>query len=614
MGDTAASGQADIAARPRGHFLARLAIGLAQGAALYCLYRAFDAQAWPATNGLIFAPLLLVLLFVPLVLVQGLGEMRLRTLIVWAIVAAAILAGLGWYDIWSAWPQDYTYGSDGQYAWRQDVLPSFGLFVFVAAGLFIAHALIAGGDADRKFMAQYSTHFDVAWKLGVQLALSVCFVGAFWLLLWLGAALFNLIKLDFFERLIEHQWFSIPATTLATAAALHLTDVQPALVRGTRTLVLLLLSWLLPLLTLIVAGFLISLVFTGLYPLWKIGHASALLLIAAAILIILINAAHQDGAPERAPPALLRIAGSLAAVMLVPIVGLAAHAIFLRVSQYGWTQDRVATAACVLVAGCYALGYVIATAPSDGWLKRIETWNFCTALLILAVLLALFSPIADPKRISVADQVSRLNSGKVKPGSFDFAYLRWEGGRYGQDALQHLAASKDTEVRKRAEGALHMTNRYEAAPPAPPVIADNLTVYPKGKTLPKSFAMQKWSSGNYWIPQCLLAAGQSCDGILIDLDGDGHDEIVLVGTTGRAEQPVVFRDDGRGHWSLIGHIQIPLGCSAYFDALREGRFVLRKPAFVARDLEINGHIFPTEMIQPSAVIFVPSVAVPSGRC
>src|SRR5215470_4036637 len=98
MADTAASGQADIAARPRGYFLARLVIGLAQGAALYSLYRAFDAHVWPATDGLIFAPLLLVFLFVPLVLVQGLGEMRLRTLIVWAIAAAAILAALGWYD------------------------------------------------------------------------------------------------------------------------------------------------------------------------------------------------------------------------------------------------------------------------------------------------------------------------------------------------------------------------------------------------------------------------------------------------------------------------------------------------------------------------------------
>jgi len=595
MADTAASGQADIAARPRGHFLARLAIGLAQGAALYCLYRAFDAQAWPATNGLIFAPLLLVFLFVPLVLVQGLGEMRLRTLIVWAIAAAAILAALGWYDIWSAWPQDYTYGRDGRYAWRPHVLPSFGLFVFVAAGLFIAHALIASGDADRKFMALYTTHFDVAWKLGVQLALSVCFVGAFWLLLWLGAALFNLIKLDFFERLIEHQWFSIPATTLATAAALHLTDVQPALVRGTRTLVLLLLSWLLPLLTLIVAGFLISLVFTGLNPLWKIGHASALLLIAAAILIILINAAHQDGAPERAPPALLRIAGSLAAVMLVPIVGLAAHAIFLRVSQYGWTQDRVATAACVIVAGCYAIGYVIATAPAGGWLRRIETWNFCTALLILAVLLALFSPIADPKRISVADQVSRLNSGKAKPGSFDFAYLRWEGGRYGQDALTKLSRSPNSQVvRQAADRALKATNRYSAVPATPIELAAKLTVYPRGRSLPQSFLHQKWDSSPHHWNDCLndgFAPGSLiCEAFLIDLDGDNLPEIIVAQhyTGASIWSAVLAKADKEGRWSIVGRINGQL-CASTLDALRAGKFQIVAPEpSLWRDLALAG--------------------------
>ena len=93
-------------------------------------------------------------------------------------------------------------------------------------------------------MAKYPTHFDVAWKMAVQLALSAAFVGAFWLLLWLGASLFALIKLDFFRKLIGHEWFAIPVTTLAASGALHLTDIRPALVRGARTLALTLLSWI----------------------------------------------------------------------------------------------------------------------------------------------------------------------------------------------------------------------------------------------------------------------------------------------------------------------------------------------------------------------------------
>ena len=40
--------------------ITRAAIGLAQGFALYFLYQAFDAKTWPATDGLVFAPLVLV--------------------------------------------------------------------------------------------------------------------------------------------------------------------------------------------------------------------------------------------------------------------------------------------------------------------------------------------------------------------------------------------------------------------------------------------------------------------------------------------------------------------------------------------------------------------------
>ena len=46
-------------------FAARLTIGLLQGLALYLLYRAQEAGAWPATQGLVFVPLLLVMLAGP---------------------------------------------------------------------------------------------------------------------------------------------------------------------------------------------------------------------------------------------------------------------------------------------------------------------------------------------------------------------------------------------------------------------------------------------------------------------------------------------------------------------------------------------------------------------
>jgi hypothetical protein len=209
-------------------FLARLAIGLTQGLALYLLYRAVDAKLWPATQGMVFAPLLLVLLAAPVGLSLSLDAMPLRRALLWVVLASSVLALLGFFDNWMAWPLEWSYGSGSNPT--PHIFPSPQMFVAGGAGLFIAHALVVGAITDRQLRAHYPTHFDVAWKMAVQLALSAAFVLAFWLLLWLGAGLFNLIKLNFFQKLLQHEWFDIPVICMAAGGAIHLTDIRPAMV------------------------------------------------------------------------------------------------------------------------------------------------------------------------------------------------------------------------------------------------------------------------------------------------------------------------------------------------------------------------------------------------
>ncbi len=577
--------------------IVRLIIGLVQGIALYLLYRAFDGHSWPATNGAVFAPLLLVVVFIPLLLGQAVGNMRLPTLVVWALVATAVVAGLAWYDIWRDWPWEYSW-RDGHQAADPRILPSFAMVLFTAIGLFIAHALVAGGDADRRFIATYPTHFDVAWKQGLQIALSVAFVGAFWLLLWLGSELFQLIKLDFLEKLIEHRWFSIPVTTLATAAALHVTDVRAGLVRGARTLALVLLSWLLPLMALFAVGFLGSLVFTGLEPLWSTRTAAALLLTAAGVLVILINATYQDGDSERhVAPIILKLAARASAVALVPIVALAAYAISLRVQQYGWSDDRVSSTAVTFVAGGYALGYTIAALLPGTWMQRMEQWNFAMALVVLGVMLALFSPLADPARIAVNSQIARLQSGAVDTAKFDFSYLRFHGERFGYDALAAMKQhAKDAKSRGIA-GDLLKPHPYvnDTGDKSSEQIVATITVYPSGRVLPESLVKQRWSGGED-VPNCLVYRQSQCDAFLRDLDGDGRDEVIFYGTSEQVIAAEVIARGQDGLWIPIGSLR-DLSCSNALEAMRSGNFaqVTTLPRWrnvVAGSAEL--HFTPTE--------------------
>ena len=570
-------------------FIIRLAVGLVQGLILYLLYSAGDDKVWPATQGAVFAPLLITWIFIPAVLILALGEMPWRKAILWAGIATLVTAGLALFDNWSAWPQDWVYGPTGngfsESHWQPHIMPSWKLFVLGGAGLFIAHALVVGGSIDRRFMASYPTHFDTAWKLAVQLALAGVFVGAFWLLLWLGAGLFKLINLDFFERLISHKWFWMPATTLSASGALHLTDIRPALVRGARTLLLTLLSWLLPLITLIAAGFVISLPFTGLEALWSTRRASVLLLTATGALVLLINTAHQDGDADRLPPRLLRFSGVVAALLLAPLALIAAYALFLRVQQHGWSVDRFTLAVSIVVALGYAAGYAWAVFKRGPWLHFIKTWNFYMALLTLSLIVALFTPVASPARIAVADQMARLNSGKISISKFDFTFLRWDGGRYGRDALIALAASADPYTKRKAREVAQETSKNYNADAETEAFAERLKVYPAGAKLPKSFVRMDWKKKDSHAGRPACPTWSTCSAILADLDGDGRPEIMIY--RGDADFLQVFRETANGVWSEAGNIDLPYNCHGLIGALQQGHFGTSEPLLHWKDLIVG---------------------------
>ena len=230
---------------------ARLIAGFAQGIALYLLYLADDGKTWPAPDPYWMTPLALVFLFVPLLFIQAVGTMRPRTLLIWMVSAATVLAVLGWCDVWrQGLPRPAGFSDSGEM--------TFALLAFTVIGLFIAQSLITAADIERRYVASYAAYFEAAWKLEIQLLLSAVFVGVFWGVLWLGAALFNLIGIHVIDELITKVWFAIPASALATAAALHATDVRGRLVAGIRTVAHTLLSWLLPLMVLIAVAALAS--------------------------------------------------------------------------------------------------------------------------------------------------------------------------------------------------------------------------------------------------------------------------------------------------------------------------------------------------------------------
>lgn len=560
----------------RGAGLTRLAIGLFQGLALFLMFKAVEHQVWPATTLATYQALLVPLLFAPLAAIHAVSHLPRRALAMWLGIIILVCVLVGLFD-----------GLRVSGALSQETWEPGPILFATAVGLFIAEALVLAGVNEGKPIASYAVYFDAAWKHGIQVAAAAGFVGALWLLLFLGSRLFELIKLSFLKDLIEQAWFAIPITAMALAVAIHHTDVRHSLVRGIRTLALTLLSWLLPLLALIVAGFLLSLPFTGLEPLWETNFATGFVLMIAGALIILINAAYQDGLPDTRAPTALHWVMTVAAALPAPLIAIAAYALTLRVQQYGWTAERVYALACIVVGACYSAGYIAAAARPKQRLKTIETANIFTSFVVIGVFLALFTPIADPVRIAVSSQTARLAEGKISAEAFDYKYLRFEGGRYGAAALARMEGGefKIAGVPERAAQAAALVERFGAEPAAPKDLALNLTIA-GGREIPTDFLSQDWGEAEKraFLPGCLQHRGEKCEVFLLDLNGDAAEEIIVFSDL-PGWPPAVFLKENQG-WSRVGTLPQRLACPDLRERLRAGD-VRVLPARL-NDLEIGG--------------------------
>jgi len=542
---------------------ARLLIGLGQGFVLWALFNAVETHSWPSTDFDFFGPALLIAVFVPIVAVTALGSLRPLTLCGWLAIVALFLGVLGLHEV--------ARGSMGLHEITGNFEARVQIFAAAALALFIAQALVVAADCERKLVAVYPAYFDVAWKQEMQLLLALLFVGLFWGVLWLGTALFHLIGIDYLENLITRASFAIPASTLAFACALHLTDTRAGLVQGMRNLLHMLLAWLLPLATMLILAFILSLPFTGLELLWRTSHGSEIVLSAAAVLVVLINTAYRDGTIV-AVPVILRWAGSAAALCLPVLIAISAYGLALRIGQHGWTEARIIAVACAAIGACYAVGYAAGAVVSTRWLKRLEATNVGTAGGIVLVIV-LLTTIADPARLSVIDQIARLETGRIAAAEFDFKYLRFDAARYGRDALERLksAAWASADIKQKASNALALTTPYGGVQLSETQLAA-MPVFPRGQMLPQSFVRQNWAKypHAYSLPLCLSNSGDQCEAFVTKAP-DGGQMIIVAGLKLRA-QAEAFALNAEGTWDAVGALSSVIACESVRQALRSGEY------------------------------------------
>lgn len=380
------------------------------------------------------------------------------------IKASAIFAGVAGLIV--AFTVYWNGGPDAWGDWEGWRLVTAALTVAIAAPLFQAWGDAGMQRPPRLAHIDYPTVHDRAWMNVVLWFASWLFTGIVWLLAFLIAALFGLIGLDFIEKLLGKAWFGLPLTGAAFGAAVGLLRDREAILITLQTVVRRVLSVLAPVLGAGLVLFLLATIFTGLTPLWEATKATTPILISTVIAaVILSNAAIGDSTDDEAKVQVVRWGAAALAAAMLPLGIIGGISTALRIGQYGLTPDRLWAVVFTGIACAYGLAYlVILIRARGGWMAAIRPANVRLALGLCGLAFLLSMPFINFGSWSTANQVARLESGKVSPDKFDWASLRFDFGPSGEAAVKRLAATgKTPEIRTAATTAIKMTDRWSGA-------------------------------------------------------------------------------------------------------------------------------------------------------
>jgi len=372
-------------------------------------------------NDLLFTQILLVSIFAFIWKKQSTANI-IKSLVVMGV----ILFGLTFWFIWN----DY-----------HDVRRlSPLLFISLIQITVICTAFIQSWKSEKPHFT-YSDLFENAWNNHFFLLFSALLTGGFLAVLALGTSLFKSIGIDLEDFIWSKEVTPVIIATLI-GAGIGIGREYDSLIFKIRSVFFAIFRVMAYLSAGIVILFTFSLPFS-LDSLFQNRNTSLILLSVVAISILLLNTLiDTSDTDDKLPPWRNRIFS--AQVILLPFLSmLSVYAISIRLLQYGAMPKRIIALTIALLLTCYGLAYLyqLITRKSN-WVSGIAIINPPLAGLWVAVLIALASPFLDPVRLSVNNQVTRLQNNVVNPEKFDFYALKHRLGKRGEEAIADIRTWK----------------------------------------------------------------------------------------------------------------------------------------------------------------------------
>jgi len=532
---------------------------------------------------------------------MALSVVQLRDARFWQHVAALtmILAGLA---SWATWNVSGTPGL------RQEaILTPFSLSV--AIGVFISIAWLQARQHLGGWRVPYPVLFEYAWQNTLTLLLAGVFTGLGWGLLLLWAGLFNLLEISFFRVLFQRSDFAHLATGTMVGLGILIGRTQHRPVQVARQILLAVFKALLPLLALVALMFLFSLPFTGLDALRNTRSSVEALLGLIILLVLFTNAVYQDGERGWPYPYWLRRMVEAALLAMPLYVALALYLLWLRIAEAGWTVGHVWECLTALVFTGYAIGYAICVLHSrTHWLRPLAGVNKGLSWTIVGLVVLANSPLLDPQRIAVNDQMTRLRASAPHFNRNALLDLRFDFGRRGYQALHALRSDPEiiaSGADKVINEVLGREQRFGTPRIDDQALISDVTALREHIVLAEgSLAMdEQWwrqlAAGALRPRECRQSF-RECIARRQDLNGNGREEVLLCEVQGsyRTECWVHALDD-EGIWRNAGTVDF-LG-----HGYRGGtRTLSLRDALVQGKLETHHQRWPDLSLdggQPSAI-------------
>jgi hypothetical protein len=403
----------------------------------------------------------------------------------------ALLVAFYAYWLWSVFPAD----SEIYYLPTQNMN-----LTRICAAVFLFLPFFQCRIATWSWRVPYSEVFFQLCRNVFLLFQALIVTVVFWALLLTASLLFDIIGLDFVPHFIFNAFAAFPLTSLTIALSITLALKHPGIDSLGRW-ILAILAWLLPPFSILSVVFVASLPFSGMKTLWDTGQASFLMLLLQFATILLANAAWLDGTRTPFSNRAVEICAKLSLLCLPIYTTLCLYSLGLRIQQYGWSVDRIHAAFFVVIAGIWGLGYAGVVLLRQ-WPSAIGRVNTAATLILAVIVAAMNSPLLDPYRLSANNQAERLLEGRTRPEDFDFLYLRFNLGRYGNYALSRLKSAgnfdaldgRGMSIREYLDPAIsidpkeHWTSVQNGLVPERRrrEILAGAKVYPEGRVLPLS--------------------------------------------------------------------------------------------------------------------------------